>query len=325
MKNFTLLIALILLGTFTTKAQETIHYYDDFRYAGNSGYTGFATYDPDTKGLGTFITRVEGIPSDENTEPGTSLLGYTRPTNNYGARTDTRQPRSIKLTGNLAGENYEGVAWAVMDAFDISSLSNLFVSFATRKQYHEGVNNDPFKVLIAKNYTDGTTPVEGGGSGEFVDITTAVKTANASFGNDGNWTLTTLDLSAYIGDTGADKFTLAFQFEFHNEGAFSGSSNRNGNWSISDVKFFSDASLSASRLGKESFSIYPNPVTDQIHINNLKNIDIANIDIIDITSKSIYSSKETTSINVKNFAKGIYILKITSSSNGILTKKIVVQ
>lgn len=325
MKKFTLLIALILLATFTTNAQETIHYYDDFRYAGNSGYTGFATYDPDSKGLGAFITRADAVPSDESTEPGSSILGYTRPANNYGTRTDAKQPRSIKLSGNQAGENYEGVAWAVMDAFDISSLPNLFVSFASRNQYQEGPDNDPFKVLIAKNYTDGTSPVEGSGTGEFVDITAAVKSANASFGNDGNWTLTTLDLSEYIDDTGADKFTLAFQFEFHNEGTFSSSTNRNGTWSISDVKFFSDASLSANRLDRDSFSIYPNPVTDQIYINNLKNIDIDDVCLLDITSKSVYNSKKTAAIDVKNFAKGIYFLKITSSSNAILTKKIIVQ
>ncbi|WP_010136050.1 T9SS type A sorting domain-containing protein [Ochrovirga pacifica] len=324
MKKFTLLIALILLSTFTTKAQETIHYYDDFRYAGNSGYTGFATYDPNNKGLGAFITRVDGVPSDESTELGTSVLGYTRPTNNFGSRTDVRQPRSIKLSGNEAGENYEGVSWAVMDAFDISGLSNLFVSFASRNQYHEGADNDPFKVLIAKNYTDGTTPVEGSGSGEFVDITAAIKSANPNFGNDGNWTLTTLNLSTYIGDSGSDKFTLAFQFEFHNEGAFSSTNNRNGNWSISDVKFFSDASLAINRLDKDSFSIYPNPVRDQIYINNLKNIQIKSIDLLDIHSKSVYQSKKTAIIDMKAFAKGIYILKITSMTNAILTKKIIV-
>ncbi|MDO6738802.1 T9SS type A sorting domain-containing protein [Wenyingzhuangia sp. 2_MG-2023] len=325
MKKNTFIAALFFMFTFSVKSQETIHYYDDFRYAGNSGYTGFVTSDPQELGLATLITRVTDVPSDESTAPGTSVLAYTRPLNNIGARTDVRNPRAIKMAGNTGGQNYEAVTWSVMDAFDISSLSNLMVTFAVKNSFQEGADDDPFKVLIAKNYTDGTTPVEGTSFGEFTDITASIKTANPSFGNDGNWTFVTFNLSDYIDDTGADKFALAFKYEFHNIGDFNASTNRNGTWNISDVKFFTDNTLSTARLDSNSFSIFPNPTTDFINIKNLKNINIDTISLIDVTSKIVYNSHQTASIDTKKLNRGIYFLKITSANNAVLTKKVIIQ
>lgn len=70
-------------------------------------------------------------------------------------------------------------------------------------------------------------------------------------------------------------------------------------------------------------NIYPNPTSNQLSINT--ELDISEIKIIDITSKTIMSSKENTSIiNVSNLADGIYFIQLITEERTI-TKKFVKQ
>lgn len=76
--------------------------------------------------------------------------------------------------------------------------------------------------------------------------------------------------------------------------------------------------VSCSSLGTQEFSgnffeIYPNPSNEIINIKNNQSYPIQNINIIDITGKIVFNSKENLSkINIQNLEIGIYILSITS-------------
>jgi alpha-tubulin suppressor-like RCC1 family protein len=86
--------------------------------------------------------------------------------------------------------------------------------------------------------------------------------------------------------------------------------------------------VSCSSLGTQDFSdiffeIYPNPTNEIIYIKNNINNPIHNINIIDLTGKIVFNSKENLSkINIQNLEIGIYILSI-SSENKIYKYKIV--
>ena len=73
-----------------------------------------------------------------------------------------------------------------------------------------------------------------------------------------------------------------------------------------------------------NFSIYPNPAANSISISN--NESINRIDIYDIKGSLIFSQsylKKSTSIDVSNFAKGVYSVKIVSMKNSIVQQLII--
>ncbi|MDG1803522.1 T9SS type A sorting domain-containing protein [Flavicella sp.] len=234
--TYTLFFALLLsIGMFTCFAQvENIVEYNDFQFDTNSGFTSFVSHNPNNVAVGTLIKRTANLPTDEVDAPGTSILGFIRPTNNIGHYTDVRTPKSIKLSGNSSTENYEGISWLVTQSVDISKLLEMSVCFASQNQYHEGADDEDFQVLIAFNYTDGADP----STATWIDVTANITNINGIYANDGNWAYSNLDLADHISTSGSDKFVLAFKYTYHNDGnPFSGTDNRNGNWNISDVKY----------------------------------------------------------------------------------------
>lgn len=235
MKKITQLLTLLFFIAFalkfeTSHAQSTF-FYDDFRYFTNSGFTAFD--DVDTDGTLVTVTANTTYTSINGTVPSELDLGFTRPTNNIGTRTDTKDTRRVRIQGNSGSANYEGESWAIMDALDISYFHNASVTFASRNEYKEGTNDNPFQVLIGFNYTDGTDP----STVTWTDVTADIVDVQNTFGQDGVWAVSSLDLSSHIATANSDKFVLAFKYEFHDVGAFDSSTNRNGTWSVSDVKF----------------------------------------------------------------------------------------
>lgn len=67
-------------------------------------------------------------------------------------------------------------------------------------------------------------------------------------------------------------------------------------------------------------SIYPNPVTDNLFIQNNSNSEIENISILDITGSVILKIKNSTSINLEKLSKGVYFIKIYSNGTTYTNK-----
>jgi len=73
-------------------------------------------------------------------------------------------------------------------------------------------------------------------------------------------------------------------------------------------------------------SIYPNPTNSVLNINKSNsNIAIKNISLINVIGKTVYTSTSVKAINVSNFSKGLYILKIEAQDGGVATKKVIVK
>jgi len=71
---------------------------------------------------------------------------------------------------------------------------------------------------------------------------------------------------------------------------------------------------------KPEFKIYPNPTTG---ILNVRGYQIESIEIIDFTGRTV-EFKGTLTIDLSDFTKGIYFIKV-KSSEGVITRKIVLQ
>ena len=94
----------------------------------------------------------------------------------------------------------------------------------------------------------------------------------------------------------------------------------------SDLKQFKTAILGTEDLNKESFSIYPNPVKDILHITNTKNL--RSISIISTSGnmvKNILSSEiKNKSIDLSHLTKGNYVV-ILNYEDKTVNKKIIKQ
>jgi hypothetical protein len=76
---------------------------------------------------------------------------------------------------------------------------------------------------------------------------------------------------------------------------------------------------------EDGVSVYPNPTNNlfNIKISN-PNVQIKKVVLTDISGKIIYS-KNTKTINVTGFSKGLYFLSIETNTGKIITKKVVVN
>lgn len=72
----------------------------------------------------------------------------------------------------------------------------------------------------------------------------------------------------------------------------------------------------------ENLGVYPNPVSETLHISNSSNIK--SIEIYDATGKCVINQKAIDKIDVSNLQSGVYFLKIIDN-NLELTKKIVID
>jgi hypothetical protein len=82
-----------------------------------------------------------------------------------------------------------------------------------------------------------------------------------------------------------------------------------------------------NKLDEYGIKVYPVPASDYIHINNLTMPGSKKIEIMDVTGKVIYNNtleNVNNNINVSDFAKGIYFLRITID-NEVIDAKISVQ
>ncbi|MDY6800709.1 MAG: T9SS type A sorting domain-containing protein, partial [Bacteroidota bacterium] len=82
-----------------------------------------------------------------------------------------------------------------------------------------------------------------------------------------------------------------------------------------------------NKLDEYGIKVYPVPASDFININNLTMPGSKKVEIIDVTGKVVYNNtldNVNNNINVSDFAKGIYFLRITID-NDVIDAKISVQ
>ncbi len=74
----------------------------------------------------------------------------------------------------------------------------------------------------------------------------------------------------------------------------------------------------------QKVSIYPNPVSNNLIINNMTGVNTIKVsDILGETVKNITVSGSKTNINVSNLSKGIYFISLMNDKNVLETKKFV--
>jgi lysyl endopeptidase len=102
----------------------------------------------------------------------------------------------------------------------------------------------------------------------------------------------------------------------------------NANFGALNMKSFCiDSNLTVNELFFDNqILIYPNPASTEITID-MKNLNPYKIEMMSIIGQSVYSTTEVsnlTKVDVSNFSKGMYLVKITSKA-GVVLKEVFVR
>lgn len=85
-------------------------------------------------------------------------------------------------------------------------------------------------------------------------------------------------------------------------------------------------SIKFDGLGAPAVSIYPNPSTDKVFIQDVDLAQVKQVSILDMNGRALFSSNKVTTdgINVSKFNSGTYILHITNINGTVSNHKIVI-
>ena len=67
-------------------------------------------------------------------------------------------------------------------------------------------------------------------------------------------------------------------------------------------------------IAENNISIYPNPAKDVIKILNDNNLNITNVEILDLTGRTVLSTDKSADINISELPEGQYFVKIYGES-----------
>ncbi len=92
-----------------------------------------------------------------------------------------------------------------------------------------------------------------------------------------------------------------------------------------DATFAYSSIQSAKMEGGSAISIFPNPASDRILINNNTNIKL--LTISDLAGRKVYEAREITStgIDCKNLASGMYVVTMTRTDGAIDSHKVLIR
>ena len=75
----------------------------------------------------------------------------------------------------------------------------------------------------------------------------------------------------------------------------------------------------------EQMSLYPNPVSNTLHISGLTDNQTSQISIYDLTGKRVYQSSFADEISVADFTDGMYFISVTTAEGQVFTQKFIIS
>ncbi|ALJ04469.1 hypothetical protein APS56_04640 [Pseudalgibacter alginicilyticus] len=318
----------IVLSNGYENPDYPIVYYEDFRYdLGNNGFTKYIENDGGHTNVSSILNRVSDIPDLADSK---NLFNpeTDRPSNRI-PQGDSSDQRSISISGNDGTTNFPVDAYAVFTTLDLTESNPRintndtykYASFWTERRYGNG-DIATVTMLVSTAYTGNPTttswtvlPLYSGKLAETSDGLIFVKGV--------------VDLTPYANGANGTSVTLACRYQGSDTNY--SSTNRNGTFYFSDLQFYAQSTtLSVEKntvLNENHINVYPNPTSNILNIDILKEeIDINEVSLIDITGKTIYSSRvNSDSILVSNFSKGLYFLAIKTNNAQVIIKKIIIN
>lgn len=301
-----------------------IVYYEDFLKESGRGFSK-TIQASGGQALGDIMKRVSDVPdlADSN---GLFDPEMDRPDERI-PNGQLRDPRAIATVGSNSTTNFPIDAYSVFTTLDLTDANPLinaedtykYASFWTERRYGNG-DIAKISILASTAYTGNpatttwtTLPLVSGKIAETSDGLTYVNGI--------------VDLTTFANGANGSTVTLAYRYQ--GSDSPHSSSNRNGTFYFSDLKFFvqpSSLSVEDIALIKDEVLVYPNPSSSilNIQISN-PNLQIKKINLTDVSGKIIYVNGSTNVISVNGFSKGLYFLNLETTTGLVITKKIIIN
>ncbi|MFD0989509.1 spondin domain-containing protein [Mariniflexile jejuense] len=104
----------------------------------------------------------------------------------------------------------------------------------------------------------------------------------------------------------------------------------NGNKMGTITFTYNGSTLSLSNNKIENIKVYPNPAKERVTISNIKNINLKSVQLYNVLGRlvkdiSTESTIEELDINLTNFSKGIYLIKLNTNNGKSKIQKLIVE
>lgn len=70
---------------------------------------------------------------------------------------------------------------------------------------------------------------------------------------------------------------------------------------------------------KAEFALYPNPTTGLVNLSEV----VSRVEVYDFSGRMVMADENVNSINLSSQANGVYVFRITTTNNNVITKKVV--
>lgn len=80
-----------------------------------------------------------------------------------------------------------------------------------------------------------------------------------------------------------------------------------------------ESSIGVEDHSKAEFALYPNPTTGVVNLSEVA----ARVEVYDFSGRMVLSNENVNSINLSSQANGVYVFRITTNDDNVITKKVV--
>jgi chondroitin-sulfate-ABC endolyase/exolyase len=312
-----------LVNNDSNQNLEEIIFYEDFRFDNDRGFESFII-DDGGNSTSNIVTRVSDVP-DLNDSNSLFNPSEDRPITRIPSNLD-RDQRTIAIDGDNGSVNFNSKVYIILTTLDLTENNPLisisdtykYISFWTQRRFGDGdIAN--ISLMISKDYNGNPQTATWTSipllEGKFSDTSDARSFVKAI-----------ADLSTFANTSDGNNSTLAFFYVGSKTDYLS--SNRNGTFYISDVKFFAQSTTLSTDVNsfKNNILLYPNPVKNKLFFKNKNStLQLNQIYIYNSLGKLLIIKDFIQELDVSNLSKGIYFVKITSINKQSIIKKIIIS
>ena len=80
-----------------------------------------------------------------------------------------------------------------------------------------------------------------------------------------------------------------------------------------------ESSIGVEDHSKAEFALYPNPTTGLVNLSEV----VSHVEIYDFSGRMVMADENVNSVNLNTQANGVYVFRITTTNNNVITKKVV--
>lgn len=203
-------------------------------------------------------------------------------------------------TGQTAQE-----MWFISPGFSTITYPNAILKFSSCQKFA----GNPIQIMVSSDYHGIGLPT----TATWDDITSSATLPPTNLSGLRVWVSSgDVDLSSY---TGNDTLYVAFKYTCD--------ANNATHWEVDSIK------ITASGVGiinlthlKNPITVYPNPVSSVLYLNNLEGIEMIKIsNVIGETIENLNVSGNITSIDVSTLRKGLYLISFMDNNSIVSTRK----